>query len=233
MCSSSLSSRAETYISLEGGPAWQTRNEQKIPTDGGDKFSISKLNQGPFLAYRLYAGVRWGEHHEIRGLYAPLSLDVEGQLPNSVRFQGQTFSANEQVKAFYKFNSYRLTYAYHFAKRGDWTWALGFTGKVRDAEVKLTQGSVSAKKTDVGFVPLLHLESEYRLSDLWKLRGDLDGLASTQGRAIDLGLFIQTRILENGEVFAGYRMVEGGADNKKVYSFAWLHYATIGGLWNF
>jgi hypothetical protein len=30
------------------------------------------------------------------------------------------------------------------------------------------------------------------------------------------------------ELRAGYRMLEGGADNDEVYSFAWLHYATLG-----
>jgi hypothetical protein len=26
----------------------------------------------------------------------------------------------------------------------------------------------------------------------------------------------------------GYRTVEGGADNDKVYSFAWFHYVVVG-----
>jgi hypothetical protein len=30
------------------------------------------------------------------------------------------------------------------------------------------------------------------------------------------------------ELRAGYRMVEGGADNDEVYTFAWFHYAVVG-----
>jgi hypothetical protein len=33
---------------------------------------------------------------------------------------------------------------------------------------------------------------------------------------------------ENMELRAGYRLVEGGADNDEVYSFAWLHDGVIG-----
>jgi hypothetical protein len=32
---------------------------------------------------------------------------------------------------------------------------------------------------------------------------------------------------------AGYRIVEGGADNIEVYSFALIHYASIGALIRF
>jgi hypothetical protein len=31
----------------------------------------------------------------------------------------------------------------------------------------------------------------------------------------------------------GYRMVEGGADNDKVYTFAWIHYGLVGGTVRF
>ncbi len=30
------------------------------------------------------------------------------------------------------------------------------------------------------------------------------------------------------ELRVGYRMLEGGADNDEVHSFAWLHYVTAG-----
>jgi hypothetical protein len=39
---------------------------------------------------------------------------------------------------------------------------VGFTAKVRDAEISLTQETTSARKDDVGFVPLLHVAGEWR-----------------------------------------------------------------------
>jgi hypothetical protein len=31
----------------------------------------------------------------------------------------------------------------------------------------------------------------------------------------------------------GFRTLEGGADNERVYSFAWLNYATVGAAYRF
>lgn len=52
---------------------------------------------------------------------------------------------------------------------------MGATLKVRDAEIKLTQGSSS--DDNFGLVPLLYLGREFRYDDHWSLSADLDGLA--------------------------------------------------------
>jgi hypothetical protein len=220
---------ADTYVSVEGGPSWQSRNDQAVPGSTGTRFSLSDFDKGPFATYRIYLGHKWSDRHEIRLLYAPLELNLTGQLRKSVNFINSTFDPNTETKAFYKFNSYRITYAYHFDETQGWIWALGFTGKIRDAEVRLTQGSVTESKKNVGFVPLLHLQGLRELGSLWFLRIDFDGLAAPQGRAFDLGLFVERQISESQIfVFGGYRTVEGGADNKEVYNFAWFNTGTIG-----
>lgn len=53
----------------------------------------------------------------------------------------------------------------------------------------------------------------------------MDGLAAKQGRAFDIALKLQYDFSTNWTIGAGYRMLEGGADVKDVFSFAWLHYA--------
>ena len=63
---------AQTEIRLEGDLTWQTRNDQRVPGNGGTEFSLSDIKQGPFPNYRLYVGHRFQERHEIRLLYAPL-----------------------------------------------------------------------------------------------------------------------------------------------------------------
>jgi hypothetical protein len=107
--------------------------------------------------------------------------------------------------------------------------AWGFTGKIRDAEVRLTQGALRESKSNVGFVPLLHFQANRALSENWLFRFDFDGLAAPQGRAFDLAFFIE-RSLEwnNLSAFGGYRTLEGGADNDEVFNFAWIHYAVLG-----
>ncbi len=50
-------------------------------------------------------------------------------------------------------------------------------------------------------MPLLYLYGEYQLSDRWRFIIDFDGLASPQGRALDLGLFARYDI--NRRWYAG------------------------------
>lgn len=225
----SQSGLGQTVVSLEGALAWQGRNDQRVPGNSGTEFSFADFNRGPFPVGRVYVGHTWNERHELRALYAPLSIDLRGRLQRAVRFLNSTFASDTETLGRYTFNSYRLTYAYHFSKQAGWDLALGFTAKVRDAEVRLSQGAVSESKTNVGFVPLLNFQAVRSLSSKWNLRFDFDGLAAPQGRAIDLALFVERDLGWLGSRgFFGYRTVEGGADNDEVYNFAWIHYATLG-----
>ena len=50
-------------------------------------------------------------------------------------------------------------------------------------------------------------------------------MAASPGRAIDFALKVHYDLNDRWNVAVGYRTLEGGADNDKVYTFAWLHYA--------
>lgn len=86
---------------------------------------------------------------------------------------------------------------------------MGFTAKVRDAEISLTQETTSARKDDVGFVPLLHVAGEWRVAPRWHVSLDADGLAGGPGRAVDAAL-------ELGYDPGGPWMVQGGIARWKV-----------------
>jgi hypothetical protein len=61
------------------------------------------------------------------------------------------------LDATYTFNSYRLTYRYHLHEGPRSSAWVGFTAKIRDAEIALAQGATASRKDDLGFVPLLHV----------------------------------------------------------------------------
>ncbi len=227
LASFQLKAESESFVQLEGSLVYQTRNDQRIPGIGGTQFDLSDFDQGAFGAFRLYIGKVFNDRHEVRVLYAPLEIDIKATLPGTVLFNGQTFNAGA-ADAFYKFNSYRLTYAYHFDPVRQWRMALGGSAKIRHAEVKLSQSGVSSSKKNTGFVPLLNFQAMHPLRENWNFRFDFEGLAAPQGRAFDTALFIEYKLQKHFSVLAGYRMVEGGADNDKVYNFAWLHYASVG-----
>ncbi len=215
-------------LSLEAGPTWQTRNDVRIPPDTGTPFSISDIASGPFLRGRLYASYGWNERHELRALVAPLSVTASTTFAQNVDFAGQTFTTNSPVEANYKFNSYRLTYRYLFYRGESWQLKVGFTGKIRDAEITLTQGTTNGRSSNVGFVPLLNFAAKYQAGEDWYLLFDLDGLAAPQGRAFDGTLQVGWQAAPNYDLSAGYRTVEGGARNSTVDTFAWVHYLVLG-----
>jgi hypothetical protein len=207
-------------LRLELSPIWQSSNQVQIPTPTGTRFDFTSLGKGPLLAFRL---------DEIRVLYAPLSLTFSGNLRNDVSFQNQTFSSTTSTEGLYRFNSYRLTYRYRLLYSESAALWVGLTGKIRDAEIRLTQGAISASSTNIGFVPLMHVLATYRLSDLLVLYLDADALAAPQGRAEDVSLQLQFRISPQFDFSVGYRTLEGGSDGGgNVYNFTWLHYGVLG-----
>jgi hypothetical protein len=221
-------------ISPELSSVWQSRNEFRIPGDGGTLVDVARENSGPSLGFRVYLSYAWGESkHEIRGLYAPLSITATTRFAEAVRFLDNTFSAGAETEAFYKFNSYRLGYTYFLDPMGRWTLGLGFTCKIRDAEIRLTQGETVASKKNIGFVPLLRFQALGSLGENSRVRFDIDGLAAPQGRAFDATIRFESNLAYFGAGhslwgFLGYRTVEGGADNDEVYNFAWFHSVSLG-----
>ena len=164
---------------------------------------------------------------------APFEFSATGTFNNDVFFVDQTFTAGEPVDATYRFDSYRASYRYTFHDGEHWHWRIGITAKIRDAEISLSQPGKSASDANTGLVPLLNLYAEYRLADRWLAVLDFDGLASPQGRAIDLALTARYDINRQWFIGGGYRMLEGGADNSEVYNFAWFNYLVLSAGYRF
>lgn len=225
----SLFAAKQTLI-FEPGMSYQSRNDQAIPGQNiGTRFSLADVNQGPFATARIYYSYLTEENTEWRLLLAPLTLALEGQLSQNTLFQNSIFSSQVPTQFLYKFNSYRLTWAKHYKSQDHWSWAIGLTGKIRDAEVRLSQDQLVESKTDLGFVPLLHLQAFYQNPELpWGFKFDFDGLASPQGRAFDILMALNFQATETYEWYIGYRTIEGGADNKVVYNFAWFNNLVLG-----
>jgi hypothetical protein len=219
-------------IELEGGALWQSRNDAEIPNDRtATRFSlVDVVGNGPWPAARLYVTWNLTERHGLRLLAAPFSLTETGVLGAPVRFAGASYAPGE-VKATYTFNSYRLSYRYRVHAGARTTAWVGFTAKIRDAEIALEQGATASRKDDLGLVPLLHLAGDWRVAPRWRLGLDVDALAGGPGRAEDAALTLGFDPGGPWMVRAGYRTLEGGADVRDVYSFAWLHYAIASVVW--
>lgn len=210
---------------VEGGVVFSARNDTRIPGNGGTDLSlVNDLHTDPTPAFRVRLGYRFADRHFVTVLYAPLQLNARGTVDRDVAFAGGTYPAGTPILAVYRFNSYRLTYRYSVIRQGGFDVASGLTGKIRDAETSL-YGATARRKTNIGFVPLINVHIAWRpTGSAFGLLLDVDALAAPQGRAEDVLLAGTFRPRDGVELRIGYRMLEGGADNDEVKSFAWFHY---------
>jgi hypothetical protein len=216
-------------LQVEGGSAWTNRNDVRVPGTTGTRFSLKDLTgSGPFTFQRWDIAYRQNHDTEWRFLYAPFESGGTGTLNGPTNFRGTTFNAGA-ASAFYKFNSYRITYRRKWKRSEKSEWFFGYTLKVRNAEIQLNQGATSARESDpAGIVPLIHLSGREQLNDRWYASFDFDGLAGGPGRAFDIGARLHYQTSEDMSVFLGLRTLEGGANVPRVFSFAWVNYASIG-----
>lgn len=225
---------AQWTLDLESGAAASGYNDVQIPGDTGTRFSLSEdlaAKTGVFLRARL----TWqlGSRHALSVLFAPLSLNASGSAARDLQFNGESFPAGTPLEGRYRFNSYRLTYRYTLINGKRVQLGIGLTAKIRDAGIRIEGGGLSTEKTNVGFVPLINFRLDWRLADKLGLILEGDALAAPQGRAEDVFLGLGWDLSRILTLKAGYRVVEGGADNDEVYNFALIHYASIGALIRF
>lgn len=218
--------QAGVEAELEAGAVFASRNDARIPGNGGTDLSlVDDLSTDPAPAFRVRVGYRFGQRHLVTALYAPLQVNARGTAERDIAFAGGSYPAGTPLLAVYRFDSYRVTYRYSFFWRPGLDIAAGFTGKIRDAETSL-YGVEARRKTNTGFVPLLNLHIAWRpRNGAFGVLLNADALAAPQGRAEDVLVALTWQARPGLDLRVGYRMVEGGADNDEVYSFAWFHYA--------
>lgn len=214
---------------IESGLVSTGYNDVRIPGDQGTLFSLSKdLNAESKVFLRLRMSYSITERHTISALYAPLTLNSEGSFQENVIFAGVNFPSNRDIDATYKFNSYRLTYRYGIVRRDRFEFDLGFTAKVRDAKIALESQDLYGEKINVGFVPIINFRLLWEPDERLGVLFEGDALAAPQGRAEDVLLALTYRLSDRVSLKAGYRLLEGGAENAEVYTFSLFHYASAG-----
>lgn len=225
----SIKSNAQWFLDFENGLALGGYNDVQIPRSTGTLFSLSEdlqINNSYFFRIRL--GYQWKSGHTLSVFAAPLTLKAKGQVDNGIAFFEETFPPNTPLDAQYTFNSYRLTYRYDFIRKQKWQVGIGFTAKIRDAVIAVEGDGKNSRKTNVGFVPLLHFRVLWQFHTNWGLLLEGDAAAAAQGRAEDVLLALEYRLSDKVRVRAGYRILEGGADVEEVYNFALIHFLTAG-----
>jgi hypothetical protein len=221
-------------LDVETGPVFSGYNDVRIPGKGGTLFSLSEQLQAENeFFYRIRAFYDFNPRHHLGVLLAPLSINSTGRLASDLIFAGKTFPANTPLDAIYKFNSYRLIYRYDFLRKEKIELGIGFTAKIRDAKIEVRGNGIESVKENVGFVPIAHFRLLWNFSGKFAFLLDGDALAAPQGRAEDVLAALTAQVSDRLDLKFGYRLLEGGADNDEVYTFALFHYAALGALIRF
>jgi hypothetical protein len=224
---SSLNGQAS--LDIETGAVTTGYNDVRIPGDQGTLFSLKHdlISKTEFF-YRLRASYTIKSRHTLSILYAPLETVSTGKVNFDIFFEGVTFPANTDLEGTYKFNSYRLTYRYEIVLKPKFEFGLGFTAKIRDASIALASAGAQSEKVNVGFVPIINFRMLWKPAEKFGILLEGDALAAPQGRAEDVLIAATYRASDRLGLRAGYRLLEGGADNDEVYNFTLFNYASAG-----
>jgi hypothetical protein len=236
LLSAASSARAQDRwrIDFENGAAITGYNDVAIPGNTGTRFSMTDdLTSDTEYFWRVRADFRFAPKHVLSGLIAPLTINSSGTFDAPVDFAGATFAPGVPTDGTWTFNSYRVTYRYEPWRKDTWMFGIGATVKVRDAVIRLESGGKAAEKTDLGVVPLINFKFERRLGGRAAFLLEGDALAAPQGRAEDIFAGIVIDAGRQWSIKAGYRFLEGGADNDEVYTFAAVHYVAAGVVFRF
>ncbi|UCC99694.1 MAG: hypothetical protein JSW66_07370 [Phycisphaerales bacterium] len=226
--------RAGISIDIEAGVASSGYNDIRIPGNTGSDISLTddlKSDESEFWRARL--GIGLGQKHRLSLLVAPLRLESSGSVDRAIDYNGVTFEAGEALSARYRFDSYRLTYSYALVQSDRLDFDIGFTAKIRDAAIRIESEQRSSEKTNTGFVPLINFGVDWSFTSQFGLLIQGDALAAPQGRAEDVLLAPYADLSDRLRFRVGYRILEGGADNDEVYTFALVHYLSAGVSWTF
>ncbi|MDA3900731.1 MAG: hypothetical protein PF637_09470 [Spirochaetes bacterium] len=220
---------AQAFIDAEYGMVFTGYNDVQVPSDDGTRFSLKDdIESDTAFAPRMRLGYTFNRH-TLMFLAAPLTVYGEGTIDKQITYRGETFEAGTKVQSIYRFNSYRITYRYNLIDKGNFLLAAGITGKMRDAEIRLIGEDGSAGRSNIGFVPLIHLMAQWKFADKFSVLLDMDALVTPYGRAEDALLALQYHQNEKTSLRLGYRVLEGGSDGGgDVYTFALLNYITVG-----
>jgi hypothetical protein len=222
---------ARTSLEFELGAAQLKQNDLQSPNDAtATRFDLARIvgTETTQSTARITLRLPTASGAEWLAVYAPITFKGSAPLGQTVGFQGASFAGAPETSVSYRFDTYRLSWRTPVYQNANTTIRLGLTGLVRDASIALSQPGVSASRSNIGLVPLLHASAEHRISDRLSLLGDVDALGSQQGHAIDFSLRAQLAIDRDWAVSAGYRVLDGGANNDTLYNFARVQSLTVG-----
>jgi opacity protein-like surface antigen len=172
----------------------------------------------PLLSLRLDAAAGLGAH-ELRILSAGSKPQLGPQ------FSG--FTGAEPL-AEGSLDSVRATYRYTLLAKPEWALKLGLSANLTEPASGLRAGIPGTDRTGFGSLPMVHLAGVGHWSPRWRLGFALDGLATTRGRALDLGVEVDYLWSRSMSLYGGYQVTEAAGEAEGYYGSGLTNRANIG-----
>ena len=134
------------------------------------------------------------------------------------------------------FNTWRLQYRWDFVLTDSIEFGLGLTGLYRDAEISIQNADDADNKAsynNTGYVGLLNFRLLVKLSKEISILLNGDIIAGSDSRMLDIFTGMKFQASKDFAFQLGYRLIEGGADNDKIYTFTLINYLAVGLVYNF
>jgi hypothetical protein len=214
-------------VQLEVDPTQTTSNTLQRPNNSTTTrfdivdFTGESITLGRFsLAHR----VDWNKTGgELRLDIVPFQQSGTRVPTSIVRYNGTNFEMGVPLSALYQFNTYRLTYdvpLFVSLAPEFWTFRLGGTLAIRDAQTRLQQPGLRTNYVNYGPVPLLYAYSAWRLTNEWRVESDLDSFpAPGGGGLLDTSARVVWSASQHASLFLGVRYQAGGATGDTFFNF--------------
>lgn len=125
----------------------------------------------------------------------------------------------------------RATYRYTLMERSSWSWKVGLSSNLREAAD--VAHPVTDTRTRFDAVPLVHMAGEAQLTNRWQLALDADGVMTTRGRSLDIGMRVNYRLSPSFALYGGWRLSEIGGDAEELHTPGLSGAANVGVRWRF
>jgi hypothetical protein len=198
---------------------------QRPNTSLGTRFDVNEFtgDTGNNLRLTGFVPLNWWKPGDaFRLVIAPFSQSGTAIPTAPIKYDGATFQSGVPLTVDYKFNTYRLTYLvpiFTDANDAGWDFRIGATLAIRDAQIKLSQGSLVQDFPNVGPVPLLYLSATKNLGRDWRVLGECDAFPAPGGGGLfDGSLKVGVDLLNNVELNAGVRYQIGAAIDPEIYN---------------
>ena len=225
---------AQFMADLESGLNLSGYNDVRVPGKTGTPFSLTDIGSNMSLYFRAKFNYTLAERHTFSILLAPFTKTYKGKFDYDITdFAGQNYSAIHEVKAKYKFDSWRLSYRWDFINSKHFQIGVGLTGMIRDAKICIKGQDnlgtvVESSKSNVGFLPLINFLFVWKFTPCMDLRIEGDAIVTPHGRAEDIFFGWTGCISDRVSMKLGYRFLEGGVDKDPVYNYAQFHHIVFG-----